>query len=225
MSRIIVVLMTLIISLAFSGGAALAQKDPGIKCSGCHKNLSPLLPGSHKHYRTQNTAACLSCHKKDGKAKPLGESIHTAHLKKKPETMDNCFSCHSANKAGEVVFQGFPGMKATRESMEAAKPFFKSWMQSSHLDNSHRSKGVYCLACHTSYVDDLEVTETKDNCIKCHGGYDKLVQMKTRRPYENNPHKSHYPDLKCDVCHHGHKEFTDYCGQCHKFDYKAPGAK
>jgi hypothetical protein len=32
-------------------------------------------------------------------------------------------------------------------------------------------------------------------------------------------------DLKCRVCHHGHKEFTDTCKQCHNFGYKAPKAQ
>ncbi len=84
------------------------------------------------------------------------------------------------------------------------------------------TNGVYCLGCHTNYMDEFEAAETKDNCIQCHGGYDELAKKPTKTAYENNPHKSHFPDLKCDACHRGHGEFVDYCAECHTFGYKAP---
>jgi len=165
------------------------------------------------------------CHKINGKAKPMGEKIHLVHLQKKPDTMANCFSCHIARKTGEVIFPGYPTIKADKESMQPKITFFDSWMQSPYLDNLHRKGGVYCLGCHTNYMDELEATETQEKCIQCHGNYDELIAKTTTLKYQNNPHKSHYPDLKCSVCHHGHKEFTDYCAQCHQFGYKAKERK
>jgi len=145
-----------------------------------------------------------------------------AHLQKDPKTMNNCLSCHVAAKTGQVSFPSYPSMKAEKGDMQVKLTFFNSWLQSANLDNAHMKKGIYCLGCHTNYMDDLEATETQERCIKCHGNYDDLIKLTATSRYEKNPHKSHYPDLSCDVCHHGHKEFTDYCAKCHQFGYQAP---
>ncbi len=218
-----VLILTIIFTLLVFGKFAMAQKDVPIRCVGCHKNLSQLLPASHKNYKVQNISLCFACHKQDGKGKPLGEKIHVTHLQKKPEIMNNCLSCHIANKAGEISFPSYPHMKAEKSNMQTKVEFFNSWMQSSYLDNLHMKKGIYCLGCHKNYIDEVEATETHENCIRCHGNYDDLIKLTATARYENNPHKSHYPDLRCDVCHHGHKEFTDYCAKCHQFGYQPPG--
>jgi hypothetical protein len=222
MCRHITLILTAIFMLLTFGRPAIAQGQVPIKCAGCHKNLSQVLPNSHRNYKLQNLSLCFSCHKQDGEGKPLGEKIHVAHLRKKPETMKNCLSCHVADKAGEVSFPSYPSMKAEKNSMQAKFTLFDSWMQSAYLDHGHMKKGIYCLGCHTNYMDELEATETKERCVKCHGNYDDLMKLTGKSGYENNPHKSHYPDLRCDVCHHGHKEFTDYCAKCHNFGYQSP---
>jgi hypothetical protein len=197
-------------------------KATAVKCSECHKNLSSVLPASHKNYKITNTSVCFTCHKPKGEGKPLGEKIHVVHLAKKPDVMDKCFSCHTVNKEGQVAFSSYPDMKGDKSKMEATKAFFNSWISSPYLDHSHRKKGVYCLGCHSNYLDEIEADETQEHCVKCHGNYEKLIELTANTPYEKNPHKSHYVDLKCSLCHHGHKEFADYCVQCHNFGYKAP---
>jgi cytochrome c553 len=101
-----------------------AQTAAVVKCSGCHKNLPSLLPASHKNYRPANSSLCFTCHKPEGKGKPLGEKIHVVHLEKKPEVMNNCLSCHTVNKKGEVTFPSYPGMKGDKGRMEAIRSFF-----------------------------------------------------------------------------------------------------
>lgn len=202
--------------------AGFPRNDEPIKCSACHTHLSRLLPASHRSYNIATISSCLSCHGPGGNGKPLGEGIHMAHLQKSSDTMKNCLSCHVADKLGEVTFPGYPGMKADKNGLATIFPFFESWMRSPYLDHDHMMNGIYCLGCHRNYVDQVEASETQERCIECHGDYERLMKLPTSSNYDNNPHKTHYPDLKCRVCHHGHKEFTDYCAQCHQFDYKSP---
>ncbi len=211
-------LILLLASTSFSAPNAQA-KAPAVKCSGCHRALLPLLPASHKGYKITGPSACFTCHRPKGKAKPLGERIHTLHLERKPGVMNRCLSCHTVNKQGAAAFS-FPGMKADQARMEAVRDFFKSWASSPYLDHLHKEKGVYCLGCHSNYLDEVEAGETQEGCIRCHGGYEEMIKRTAKSCYEKNPHKSHYIDLKCGVCHHGHGPFTDYCAKCHNFGFK-----
>ena len=163
-------LLFLLILPGFLLTEALAQKaaPDAVKCASCHKTTK-ILPASHKGYSLQATGKCFGCHKVDGKAKPLGEKIHVAHLEKSPATMKNCFSCHQAAKGGEVTFPGRPGMKASKDAMPGLYKHFDSWMTSDLLDGSHRRNGVYCLDCHTDYVDEYAAGDTKAGCTGCHG--------------------------------------------------------
>jgi len=203
---------------------ALARKVPPVKCASCHKTAK-ILPASHKSYSLKATDKCFSCHKKEGKAAPLGEKIHSSHLEKSPATMKNCFACHQADKQGEVSFAGHPGMKASKEAMPGIHPYFASWKSSGHLDASHREKGFYCLHCHSDYVDEYAAGDTQAGCTGCHGGDAEMIKKTEKTKYSHNPHKSHYVDLKCSACHRGHKPFVDYCAQCHPFGYKDPRAR
>ena len=203
---------------------AAPQKSQPVKCASCHKTTN-ILPASHKSYSLQATGKCFECHKVDGKAKPLGEPVHTAHLKKSPETMKNCFACHTAGKGGEVTFPGRPGMKASKDAMPGLFKYFDSWMNSGQLDASHRGNGVYCLDCHTDYVDEYAAGDTKAGCTGCHGSDAEMAKKTAVTKYSQNPHKSHYVDLKCSACHHSHKPFEDFCAQCHPFGFKAPQPK
>jgi hypothetical protein len=206
----------------FLPGSAFAQQADAVKCDSCHKTSAKLLPDSHKDYSLKATAMCFSCHKLEGKAKPLGEKIHTAHLQKLPTVMKDCTACHQANKEGEVSFPGQPALKGQKERMEKLSPFFSSWMGSSFQDNRHRQRGLYCLGCHSDYVDEYTADDTQAACVKCHGDYDKMIVKTAKTKYSHNPHESHFVDLKCSACHHGHKPFEDSCAKCHSFRYKAP---
>jgi hypothetical protein len=222
--RFIPCLVVFLLPLFYSQ-TLFAQKTSPIKCVTCHKSPAKILPASHKAYKLENTAPCLGCHKPEGKAKPLGEKIHTTHLQKPGNAMKNCFACHTATKGGEVSFSSYPEMKGARDRMPAIFPFFASWMTSSFLDQGHQQKGIYCTGCHKNYVDEYEATDTQAQCVTCHGDSDEMIKKTANTKYENNPHKSHFVDLKCSACHHSHKEFEDYCAKCHSFDYKPPQRK
>jgi hypothetical protein len=181
------------------------QTVPQWKCAPCHDPLSKTLPASHKAYPEKT---CAVCHKEGGKGAPLGRLAHMAHLTKTPDTMKDCLACHTPAKGEEQAFAG-----------GALAPIFNSWMKSPYLDSAHKEKGVYCTGCHATYTDPFEARDTQQQCIKCHGDYDALLKT-GKSSYEKNPHKSHYVDLRCNLCHKGHSNFTDYCAQCHQFGYK-----
>lgn len=224
MNRIRLSLLFLLILPGFLRMEAFAQKAPAVKCASCHKTAK-ILPASHKAYSLKATDKCFGCHKADGSAPALGAKIHSVHLQKSPATMKNCLACHQADKQGEVTFPGRPGMKASKETMSKTHPYFVSWATSGHLDGSHRQKGFYCLDCHSDYVDEYAAGDTQAGCTKCHGGNEEMIRKTEKTKYSHNPHKSHYVDLKCSACHHGHKEFEDYCAKCHPFGYKDPRAR
>lgn len=217
-------LLFLLILQGFLITEAFAQKAAPVQCASCHK-ATKILPANHKSYSLQTTGKCFDCHKVDGKAKPLGEKIHTSHLQKSPAKMKNCLSCHTASKDGEVTFPGRPGMKASKDTMPGLHKYFESWMTSDFLDGRHHRKEAYCLDCHTDYVDEYTAGDTKAACVGCHGDDAEMAKQTAATKYMQNPHKSHYVDLKCSACHHGHKPFQDFCAQCHPFGFKAPAPK
>lgn len=189
-----------------SAESAFSQAAPAWKCTPCHDPLSKVLPANHKSFSEKT---CATCHKAGGKGGALGKVVHAAHLTKKADLIKDCLGCHAPPKGEEGAFAG-----------EALAPFFASWMSSSFLDSAHKEKGVYCTECHKNYIDPFEARETQDQCVKCHGDYDALLKSAKKSTYEKNPHKSHYVDLRCNLCHKGHSQFTDYCAQCHQFGYK-----
>jgi hypothetical protein len=190
----------------FPAQLTFSQTAPQWKCAPCHDPLSKALPANHKAYTEKS---CAMCHKEGGKGAPLGKIVHTAHLTKMPGTMSDCLACHTPAKGDEQAFAG-----------GALAPFFSSWMKSPYLDSAHKDKGVYCTGCHKTYTDPFEARDTQEGCTKCHGDYDALLKASVKSSYEKNPHKSHYVDLRCNLCHKGHSKFTDYCAQCHQFGYK-----
>jgi len=54
-------------------------------------------------------------------------------------------------------------------------------------------------------------------CTKCHGDQAKVAE-KTIKVIPN-PHESHLGNVKCGLCHHGHKQSEDYCSTCHDLGY------
>ena len=217
-------LLSLLLFPGLLPSEALGGKVPPVKCASCHKTAK-ILPASHKAYSLKATDRCFSCHKVEGKAAPLGEKIHSSHLEKSPATMKNCFACHQADRQGEVAFAGRPGMKASKEAMPGVAGYFESWNAPDLLAGSHRRNGVYCLDCHSDYMDAYAAGDTQAGCTGCHGGTEEMIKKTEKTKYSHNPHKSHYVDLKCSACHSGHKPFVDYCAQCHPFGYRDPRAR
>jgi hypothetical protein len=211
---IVVIAITAVLAL-FSGQSTFGQATLAWKCAPCHDPLAKVLPANHKSY-TEKT--CAMCHKEGGKGALLGKVVHMSHLAKKPDSMKDCLACHTPVKGEEEAF-----------ASGTLAPFFNSWMKSPYLDNAHKEKGVYCTDCHKSYTDPFEARDTRGQCVKCHGDYDALIKAAGKSSYVNNPHKSHYVDLRCNLCHKGHSKFEDYCAQCHQFGYKwekkGPAAK
>ena len=81
------------------------------------------------------------------------------------------------------------------------------------LADKHVASGLTCASCHGS-AKPSDVT--LDTCVSCHGSYKELARKTASRV--RNPHDSHYPDLDCTTCHHGHKEKEDFCADCHGQD-------
>ena len=85
----------------------------------------------------------------------------------------------------------------------------------------HAKLGVKCEACHGT---DKANPKTPDfaTCTGCHK-VDALVE-KTKGVKPTNPHVSpHYGNtLECVNCHMMHGESTNFCDQCHQFNFKMP---
>lgn len=185
-----------------------AKVVAALTCGSCHPSLTKVLPASHKGY--QNTALCLVCHKTKGKALALGKKVHTIHLEKQGKL--DCASCHQPDSTGKVTLS--TGDRTDLAAMKALAVTFSSWHNSTSLDRAHKERDLYCTDCHQNYLNG---DDSADRCVACHGDYDEM----TKRPssYEKNPHKSHFADLRCTVCHKGHTAFKDSCSSCHPFGY------
>jgi nitrate/TMAO reductase-like tetraheme cytochrome c subunit len=106
-----------------------------------------------------------------------------------------------------------------------------SYLNSTHMDSAHRKASVGCKECHADYtlVDEMRsvvsfVTGDFDEvftrhkfgdemCNGCHVGID--YQAGRSNHLRRNPHRGHYPDLRCGACHLAHARQIDYCGRCH----------
>lgn len=74
----------------------------------------------------------------------------------------------------------------------------------------HKTYGIECNGCHGA--------QDKKNfnyklCLSCHESYAKVAERTKKLSF--NPHKSHYEDLECNACHHGHKADENFCATCH----------
>lgn len=74
----------------------------------------------------------------------------------------------------------------------------------------HLQAGLACTACHGS---DKPGSVPMEKCLSCHGPYEALAKRTAQLP--RNPHDSHFGELDCNECHHGHKPNSNYCGTCH----------
>jgi fumarate reductase flavoprotein subunit len=75
----------------------------------------------------------------------------------------------------------------------------------------HKAYGVKCEDCHGS--KDKKQFDHKQ-CLSCHESYEKVAER--TKKLARNPHKSHYGEIECNACHHGHKADEYLCAQCHQ---------
>jgi nitrate/TMAO reductase-like tetraheme cytochrome c subunit len=106
-----------------------------------------------------------------------------------------------------------------------------SYLKSTHMDAVHRRAKVGCKDCHADYtmidearsvvayvMGDYEQVFRRRKfgdgmCTGCHIG---IVYQAARSDFlARNPHRGHYPDLRCTACHMAHAKQVDYCGSCH----------
>ena len=92
-----------------------------------------------------------------------------------------------------------------------------AWAQDFGADR-HVQKGVPCQACHGK--DNSVAYPNIDQCKQCHDTEQLADKTKNYKP--RNPHTSpHYgTELDCVLCHLQHEKPTDYCAQCHNFNFK-----
>ena len=81
-----------------------------------------------------------------------------------------------------------------------------------------------CTSCHDPATpSELKQILGRDVCVSCHGDYDKVYKLTIpKNEAEGNPHAQHDGLLPCTECHHGHKPGTNYCSECHTWDFKTP---
>lgn len=89
-----------------------------------------------------------------------------------------------------------------------------------NLADRHVKLGFKCETCHAGQQTPSE--PSMDVCTGCHK-VDALVE-KTKNVKPTNPHVSpHYGNtLECINCHMMHGESTNFCDQCHQFNFKMP---
>lgn len=79
------------------------------------------------------------------------------------------------------------------------------------------------LACASCHKQSTNVAPTKENCLACHGSYDKLAERtKSLTP---NPHLNHRGEQNCTNCHAMHKAPRFECNDCHTFNIQMKAAK
>ena len=81
---------------------------------------------------------------------------------------------------------------------------------------AHQKAGVSCTVCHAK----TGVAPKEDTCTGCHKP--DALKQKTAKVVPANPHVSPHYELSCTNCHAAHKPGTDFCAQCHKFDFQVP---
>ncbi|WP_168205913.1 cytochrome c3 family protein [Geobacter sp. FeAm09] len=98
-----------------------------------------------------------------------------------------------------LVYALFYG--ASQVCAESNKPF---------TADRHKTYGVTCKDCHG---DQDKKNFNYKQCLACHDSYQKVAERTKKREF--NPHKSHYDDVECNACHHGHKVDENFCATCH----------
>jgi nitrate/TMAO reductase-like tetraheme cytochrome c subunit len=106
-----------------------------------------------------------------------------------------------------------------------------SYLESNHMDAAHRRANVGCKDCHADYTlaDEMRSVVnfvagnydevfarhkfSDEMCNGCHVGLE--YQAARTDHLRRNPHRGHYPDLRCGACHLAHARQIDLCGRCH----------
>lgn len=198
----------------FVGMLGPGWAEPAVfECGGCHDNTRDILPKNHKK---SDFSTCFTCHGKTPSAKGIGAKVHRIHLSKGDVTSDTCQKCHPIDQENKVVLSVMKPLKIKREDLSLLIPKMKNWLQSDQLAYTHNQQEISCLACHGT-LDEQDLDTYSEKCIGCHGGFNVLSDKKSR--FQNNPHKSHCPDLACTSCHQSHGPFTDLCAQCHDYGF------
>jgi hypothetical protein len=149
---------------------------------------------------------------------------------------------NSVRAAEKAIYQKDPESCA---KCHMIKPYVESWKNSDFLAHKHQKAGVGCLECHQvtlqqqkdhltkskkkAYKTPLEEREYgNEACFSCHGSYKDLIERTKNfgdRGLPKNPHKSHYGEIDCNMCHKAHRTSIDYCSQCHQSGLNKPGWK
>lgn len=106
-----------------------------------------------------------------------------------------------------------------------------SYLASTNMDSAHRLAKVGCKDCHADYtvLDELRSVVNyvrgdfeevfprhkfgDEMCNGCHVSLE--FQAAKTDHLRRNPHRGHYPDLRCGACHLAHDRQVDLCGRCH----------
>jgi DmsE family decaheme c-type cytochrome len=187
--------------------ARLAPKDSAQACLSCHDQAHVRnWPGS-THER--NDLSCVSCHAvHDAKGK-------NAHLLKKPDQADVCFTCHK--------------MQRTRTMMSSHMPLRESKLTCGDCHNPHgtttkallsaTSVNDNCISCHQEKRGPMlfEHPPVRENCLNCHDPHGSL----------HNSLLVANPPRLCQSCHIGTRHpsqpqtaqarfvFNRSCVNCH----------
>lgn len=185
------------------------------KCSECHTSLESVVKPPHPKVSTW--AECLTCHDSKSTAGSLGQRIHPKHVEALGAGESACLSCHGLDAQSRITVSRKNDITFNRDEVAGLAQKYATWNNSGFLANSHKIKGVYCLACHEGFGPD-DVDDMTKKCKACHGEYEELAG-KTAQVKPRNPHKSHYAGLSCTKCHQVHAGFSDFCDKCHHTNF------
>lgn len=179
-----------------------------VQCTKCHIRLSDVLPEDHIAVgHVEGAESCLVCHSVNtSDAFSLEWMVHLKHYSMS-EFSGDCYSCHER-------FNKRPSGK----NIERTTPYFRSWATSNYLDRKHALKQVSCTLCHGIFFPDRR--PSMERCLQCHGSYEQIAAF--TKDVIPNPHASHFPDLRCTLCHMAHKQSELYCNQCHDYKLTVP---
>jgi len=111
-----------------------------------------------------------------------------------------------------------------------ADPHFSSWEHSDYLADKHAKAAIRCQTCHPQTISKgahniftrlkgnfklRRLRVPKQMCFQCHAhpSYAELIERTSGT--KRNPHKSHYGEIDCRICHKMHQASVDYCSACH----------
>lgn len=136
----------------------------------------------------------------------------------------DCAACHSTKKVLPNDHVITTKMKIAqcklchRKNADTEEGLASSIRGKMPLSHTHYLAGIKCTDCHGKNRTAEAITIEK--CFSCHKSYETLI-TKTAKT-KPNPHKGHYGETNCDLCHHQHYKSENFCAQCHFFQYVVP---